>query len=132
MKVIYFVIFFVLASVTASVGEKGADVRLVTSPNGEFAVGWNSSEHTLWTASTKDGTDLGDIKLSHISGVDESSEFTPLPFISPDSNWIFVPSRHADFAPTLELEAFLLRRPAVDFCRECRCFFEGRLVGELS
>jgi uncharacterized protein YecT (DUF1311 family) len=110
MKTISFAITCMLAAVTASAAEKGPDVRLVTSPNGEFAVGWNRSEHTLWTASTKDGTDLGDVKLSHLADVDEGSEFTPVPFISPDSNWIFVPSRHADFAPTLELEAFLLHR----------------------
>ena len=110
MKAICFTITCILATVTASVAEKGPDVRLVISPNGEFAVGWNSSEHTLWTASTKDGTNFGEVILSHLNGVAEGSEFTPVPFVSPDSNWLFVPSRHADFAPTLELEALFLHR----------------------
>ena len=109
MKTILFAAISVVSSVTASVAEH-TSITLITAPSGEYAVGWTSSDHILWIASTKDSTDLGHIKLSHLTDVEESSEFTPVPFISPDSNWIFVPSRHADFAPTLELEAFLLHR----------------------
>lgn len=106
-----FAITCLLASVTASVADQGASVRLATAPDGQYAVEWTSSDHKLWLVSTKDSTDIAHIELSHFADVSaEVSELTPLPFISPDSNWIFVPSRNADFAPTVELEAFLLHR----------------------
>jgi|GEM_PF-5767592 hypothetical protein len=110
MKTFICVVTGVLVSATASVAAKDTSIKLTTAPSGEYAVGWASSEHVLWIASTKDGTDLGDIKLSHLADMEEGSEFIPLPFISPDSNWIFVPSRHAEVDPTLELEALLLHQ----------------------
>lgn len=110
MKLISFPLACMLVAMTAAAEDHGARVKLVTAPDGEYTVAWASSDHLLWLLSAKDSVEIGHIKLSYISDVDEGSEFTPLPFISPDSNWIFVPSRHADFAPTIQLPAFLLHR----------------------
>jgi uncharacterized protein YecT (DUF1311 family) len=103
MRSIFVAIFvFTLASTRAANEE--TDVPLVTAPSGEYKLEWILPAGPLRSISAKNSSDTTDLAvpaLVRVSGVGPMmDEIMPLPFISPDSEWIFIPSRDKVYVST--------------------------------
>src|SRR5438876_5801292 len=89
-----------LACLSHAAEEKEGPIRLATAPSGEYAVDWTAPDGPLRVVSKSDGAVIAELKMpeSEQSSGDHSIA-TPLPFISPDGNWIFVMKEDSDAPP---------------------------------
>jgi uncharacterized protein YecT (DUF1311 family) len=93
-------------------GDDEANVRLTAAPSDEYAVTWTKPAGPLRVVMVKNPSETTILDLppwAQAWGNGTLVEPMPLPFISPDSNWIFVPTRtqlEVIFSPAVGSEYF--------------------------
>jgi uncharacterized protein YecT (DUF1311 family) len=90
------VLAFAASLAALSSAEDQATIRLATAPSGEYALDWLKPAAVLRGVALKNPSQTTNLDLPPLarpSGQAPREESMPLPFISPDSNWVFVPSR---------------------------------------
>ena len=100
-----------LALAATVAAEDVVNVRLVTAPSNEYAIEWAGTGRQLHIIPLKSSTETTQLDLPPMAGDSDDFWHVPLPFISPDSNWIFVPSRVIPFdQPFAECASILFHR----------------------
>ena len=100
MRLLLALLIISLECLSHAAEEKEGPIRLATAPSGEYAVDWAAPDGPLRVVSNSDGAVIAELKIpeSEQSSGDHSMA-TPLPFISPDSNWVFVMNVDNDAPP---------------------------------
>jgi uncharacterized protein YecT (DUF1311 family) len=100
MRLLLALLIISLGCLSHAAEEKEGPIRLATAPSSEYAVDWTAPDGPLRVVSNSDGAVIAELKIpeSEQSSGDHSIA-TPLPFISPDSNWVFVMNVDNDAPP---------------------------------
>jgi uncharacterized protein YecT (DUF1311 family) len=107
MRIIVITLILSVALVGRATDENKGPTRLAAAPNGEYAIDWIEGEESLRVVAKSSGVPIANFKVGQTG---EGS--TPLPFISPDSNWVFVVTAAPDAEPPASFDhsSVLVRR----------------------
>jgi uncharacterized protein YecT (DUF1311 family) len=106
-------LIFAFAFLSWAADEKESRTRLVSAPNGEYALEWTSPPGALRVVSMDNRSSEAELDISRFGRVlGSAATDMPLPFISPDSNWVFILSAPSEAAPpdSFNRPVILLRR----------------------
>jgi uncharacterized protein YecT (DUF1311 family) len=100
MRVRIVLLSLALAATSQSADEKQSKLRLATAPSEEYALEWTQPRGPLRVVSAKDSSVATELDVaSFFKTSAEKTTSTPLPFISPDSSWVFVVGPSSDVFP---------------------------------